>query len=152
MTNAKSRTRAKTRDANAASRAALAIELRTQGLTYEQIARQCGYASRGACHDAVQRELERVVVEKVDALRREQLLQLDRLQAMCWEMASDEDNKGRLFAVDRLLQIFDRRSKLMGLDLANKGEQIGNVVVVRGMPQGYLGESPVVQERQEGKA
>lgn len=146
MTNAKSRTRTPKRDANAATRAALAIELRTEGLTYDQIALRCGYASRGACYDAIQRELSRVVVDKVDILRQEQLLTLDRLQVMCWEIANDPDNKGRLFAVDRILQILERRAKLTGIDLAGKGDQIGNLVVVRGMPSGYLGETPVVQE------
>lgn len=144
MTNAKSRTRAKTRDVNAATRAALAMELRAKGMTFEQIAHQCGYGSRGACHDAIQRELERVVVENVDELRREQLLTLDRLQAMCWELAVDPDNRGRLFAVDRILQILDRRSKLMGIDRA-----VGDVnmaqVVVRGMPSGYMGPEQEVQ-------
>jgi hypothetical protein len=112
MANAKGRTR----DVNAAQRATLALQLRTQGQTYEQIAQTCGYASRGACHDAIQRELSRVVVENVDELRREQLVALDRLQDMCWGLAKDPENKGRLFAVDRILQILERRAKLMGLD------------------------------------
>lgn len=116
MANAKGQTK---RDPNAATRATLAIQLRTQQkLTYEQIAERCGYASRGACYDAVQRELGRVVVENVEELRREELMMLDQLQATCWKRMEEEGfEKAMLFAVDRLLAISERRAKLMNLDV-----------------------------------
>lgn len=139
------------RDVNAAQRVALAVKLRAQKVKYEDIARMCGYGSAGAAHKAVMRELQRTVVTNVDELRREELESLERLELECWKIFSDKNReKGQLFAVDRILAIKDRRSKLMGIDLANKGEQVGNVVVVRGMPAGYLGEPPVVQGSQEG--
>lgn len=138
MANTKGRT--KTRDVAAAQKATRALELRTQGLTYDQIAKQCGYASRGACHDAIQRELQRVVVDNVNELRHEQLLTLDRLQEMCWELASDTENRGRLFAVDRILQILERRAKLMGLDTPVNKEGSTTTVVIREVPPGYFGE------------
>jgi len=127
------------RDANAAMRAAMAVRLRTQKLTYDEIAKSCGYGSPGSCYKAVQRELSRVVVESVDELRREELSTLDLMQAECMKLFLDEGNRGRLFAADRVLSIMERRAKLMGLD-AVKGDVIGNVVVVREAPAGYLGE------------
>ena len=126
------------RDANAAQRAALAVKLRTSKLTYEQIARQCGYADRSNARKAVQRELDRVVVTNVDELRREECATLDVLQQECMTMALDKTNKGRLFAVDRIIAIMERRAKLMGLDIPVEMAVNQNVVVVREVPQNWL--------------
>lgn len=111
-----------TRDVNAAMRAAMALKLRAQKLTYDEIAHQCGYADRGACHKAVQRELERVVVENVEELRREECMMLDTLHSEIWPLAIDKENKSRLFAADRLLTISEHRRKLMGLDKRSEDE------------------------------
>ena len=43
-----------------------------------------------------------------------------------------------LFAVDRINAIKERRAKLMGLDQSAKEAAIGNVVVIREVPQGLL--------------
>jgi AraC-like DNA-binding protein len=108
----------KTRDINAAQRAAKALELRSQKISYEEIAARCGYASRGAAHIAVQREMDRVVVENVDELRKEELESLERLEEKCWERLNDEGySKSMLFAVDRIIQIKERRARLMGLEI-----------------------------------
>jgi hypothetical protein len=128
------------RDVNAGKRAALALHLRAQKLTYEEIAQQCGYADRGASYKAVQRELQRTVVENVDELRREDLTTLDVLQAECMAIFLDKENRGRLFAADRVLSIMERRAKLMGLDVAKDGNIVAAQVVVRELPAGYLGE------------
>lgn len=112
-----SNTKGRTRDVNAATRATLALQLRAKKLSYDEIAKQCGYASRGACHDAIMRELDRVVVKNVDELRTQEADMLDQLHTVCWEMAMDKSNRGRLFAVDRVLAISERRAKLMGLDI-----------------------------------
>lgn len=138
MANAKGRT---TRDVNAAERAAMAVRLRAQKLGYDEIARRCGYASRGACHDAVQRELQRVVVENVEELRKSEAEGLDQLEAKCWERLEDDTHeKAMLFAVDRIIAIKERRARLFGLDAPIGGNIAAAQVVVRGMPPGYLGE------------
>lgn len=131
--------RVKRRDVNAAKRAAQAVYLRAQKMKLEDIAVQCGYASAGACYNAIQRELQRTVVENIDELRREDMNTLDVMQAECMKLFLDEGNRARLFAADRVLQIMERRARLMGLDVV-KGDVIGNVVVVREAPAGYLGE------------
>jgi hypothetical protein len=115
---------------NAAQRAVLALSLRAQRLSYDEIARRCGYASRGAAHDAVQRELNRVVVENVEELRREEADSLDKLEAICWKRLEEEGfEKAQMFAVDRILAIKERRSKLMGLDKRSDDLVIRGTVV-----------------------
>lgn len=125
------------RDINAAQRAALALQLRAQKLSYEEIAHRCGYASRSAAHRAVQREMDRTIVANVEQLRQEELLLLDQLQAEVYALAFDRENRSRLFAIDRLLQISDRRCRLMGLDRPVDDVQFGQVVI-REVPAGYL--------------
>lgn len=135
MANAKGTT---TRDVNAALRASQALKLRAQKLSYDEIAKQCGYGSRGACHVAVQRELERVVVQDVEVLRTEEASMLDVMQAEIWPLMLDKTNKARLFAVDRILAIAERRARLLGLDKTT-GSVAANVVVIREAPAGYFG-------------
>jgi AraC-like DNA-binding protein len=118
------------RDVNATMRVAEAIKLRVKKFTYQEIADQCGYSDASACHHAVQRELQRIVVENIEELRREESIIYDRLHAECWELAIDKGNKGRLFAVDRLISISERRAKLMGLDV-RPDEVLAGVTIIR---------------------
>lgn len=127
------------RDITAAQRAALAMKLRASKMNYDQIAKQCGYADRGACYKAVQREMQRVVVENVEELRREELAMLDMMQAECAQLFLDKQNTYRLYAADRLLAIQERRARLMGLDTPVEVAQMNNIVVIREIPQNYLG-------------
>ncbi len=129
------------RDVNASTRAALAVRLRAKKMTFEAIAHECGYASPGACRNAIQREMERVVVGNVEELRREELAMLDQLHTKCWDrMEAGGYEKSMLFAVDRLIAISERRSKLMGLDQVRSDNIAMNQVVIREVPAGYLGE------------
>lgn len=129
------------RDINAAERARQAVALRLQRLSYEEIATRCGYADRASCYNAVQREMNRRVVKDVDALRAEEAASLDVLEAECWKRLYDKDyEKSMLFAVDRIIQIKERRAKLLGLDTPIDIAQNTNMVVIREVPQGYLGE------------
>lgn len=106
-----------TRDVNAVQRVELAVKLRATKMTYEAIARQCGYSNASACRKAVMRELDRCVVKNVEALRSEELDSLERLEAECWKILyNKERERGQLFAVDRILAIKERRAKLVGLD------------------------------------
>lgn len=106
-----------TRDVNAAQRAMQAIELRKQKLSYDEIAARCGYSGRSAARKAIMRELQRVAVRNIEELRTEELAILDAMHAECWQLAMDRKNRGRLFAMDRLLQISKARRELMGLDM-----------------------------------
>ena len=127
------------RDVNAANRVALALSLRAKKISYEEIAHQCGYGSAAACYNAIQRELQRVVVTNVEELRREEADMLDRLHAEAWDMVMDRENEKRLFAIDRVLSISKARRELFGIDMQKDANVIGAQVVVREMPPGYLG-------------
>ena len=134
----------KNRDVNAAVRASLAVKLRASKVGYEQIAKQCGYASAGAAHNAVQRELKRTLVTNIDELRREELDSLEKLEFECWKRMTDKDfTKGMLFAVERIVQIKERRAKLMGLDIPNKDAAMANITIIREVPMGLLPETIV---------
>ncbi len=120
-----------TRDINASQRAVLALKLRAEKLTYEQIATRCGYADRQTAHKAVQREMQRVVVENVEELRKEELNTLDIMQSECMTLFLDRTNRGRLFAADRILAVMERRAKLMGLDVSKDGAIAAAQVIIR---------------------
>jgi hypothetical protein len=118
-----------TRDVNAVMRVAMALKLRARKLTYQQIADECGYGSASACRKAVQRELERIVVEAVEELRREEAYIYDQWHAECSEMFLNKANKGRLFALDRLIEISRDRRKMLGLDVKTDDLPPGVTVV-----------------------
>lgn len=126
------------RDVNAVARVTLAISLRAQKLGYEEIARRAGYGSAAACYNAIQRELQRIVTEDVEQLRREEADSLDRLEVICWQRLESEDHeKAMLFAVDRIIAIKERRAKLLGLDRRIE-ESLGPQVIIEEVPAGYL--------------
>src|SRR5712691_2840619 len=107
-----------TRDVNAAQRVSLAVQLRSRKMTYESVAKQCGYSNASSCRKAVMRELDRCVVKDIEALRTEELDSLERLELECWKRLADKNyEKSMLFAVDRIVAVKERRAKLMGLDL-----------------------------------
>lgn len=135
----RSNTKTTTRDVNAAQRAVMALKLRAEKLSYDQIAQQCGYADRATAHKAVQRELQRVVVANVEELRQEETATLDVMQSECMKLFLDKENKGRLFAADRILAIMERRAKLLGLDLKPEQAIAAAQVVIREVPGGYFG-------------
>lgn len=100
------------KDAAAAERALQALELRKAGATYDAIARQCGYAGKGAAYNAVQRELQRCMQEPADDVRQLEIMRLDDLYRAMVPKAL----KGDTWSVDRCLKIMERRAALLGLD------------------------------------
>ena len=128
---------AKTRDINAVRRVQQALPLVAQHLSWDEIAAQCGYASRGAAHNAVMRELDRCVVKNVEELRTQELFMLNQLHRKIWETYIDKKGKGWLFAADRILAISERRARLMGLDL-KPDEQAQTQIIIQEIPSQYL--------------
>ncbi len=135
------------RDLNAAQRVQLALKLKAAGFTLDEIAAQAGYGSRGAAHNAIKRELQRNISPNVEEMRLHEALILEQLHKRCMAAAMNEGNKGFLFAVDRVLAIRERYSKLFGLDIPVDQAINQNVVVVREIPPGYL-NLPQPQEAQ----
>lgn len=130
-----------TRDVNAAVRVADALKLRAKKLTYQEIADQCGYSDAHSCRNAVQRELQRIVTEGVEDLRREESIILDSLHAAVWAHAIDERDVDQYSAVDRVLKISQARRELLGL---NKpiDEAAKPQIIIREVPPGWLKLSP----------
>ena len=82
-------------------------------MTYDAIARQCGYGSRTAAYNAIQRELARTLQEPADDVRR---LEIERLNDLYRAMAP-KALSGDTWSVDRCLAIMARRAALLGLDM-----------------------------------
>ena len=116
-------------DVNAALRARQAMRLRAQKFTYDEIAAQCGYASRGAARNAIQRELRRYMNEAVtELMRAEEAILYDDIQRVVYVLAvPDTGKRPDLFAVDRLLATSKSRRELFGLD-AEKNQGGGQSV------------------------
>ena len=121
----------KTRDVNAAVRVQTALKLSAQGLSWDEIANRAGFASRGAAHNAVMRELDRNIAKDVDEMRKRELHMLDQMQVEIWDLFMNKKNKGRLFAADRLLAISERRAKLTGMDIAKDANIAAAQIIIR---------------------
>ena len=121
----------KPRDVHAAIRAQTALKLSTQGYSWDEVATRAGFASRGAAHNAVMRELDRNIAKDVDELRKRELHMLDTMQVEVWDLFMDRKNRGRLFAADRLLAISERRAKLTGMDVTKDTAIAAAQVIIR---------------------
>lgn len=91
-----------------------ALELRKAGYTLERIRQELG-VSIGGVALLIKRgiaRLEKLSVEGASEYRRLQLERLDEMLSGCWSQAT----VGDLNAIDRVLKIEERRSRLLGLD------------------------------------
>jgi len=97
-----------------------ALELRRQGLRYEQIASKLGIDVSNAWRlvmRAYQRSLKQNDAE-AEFNRKLDLERLDAALAAIWPQV----NAGKGWAIDRLLGILERRARLLGLDSPQKQE------------------------------
>jgi hypothetical protein len=95
----------------AAARRTKAIELRTEGWTYEAIAQQLGYANRGTAFAIVRKALDTHEAEEVERHRSLETARLDRLQATLWGRAMTGD----VAAIAQARRIIETRIRLLGL-------------------------------------
>ena len=96
----------------AAARRARAVELRTAGLTYDQIAVKLGYANRGTVYRVVAEALRAQTAEAVGELRNLEVQRLDRVQLAMWNKAMDGDVPSGM----AVLRCIMSRCRLLGLD------------------------------------
>jgi hypothetical protein len=120
---------------------ARAVQLRTQGMTLDQIAAELGYRHAASAWKAVSRALAMVPAASVAEYRELQNRQLDYLTATALEMVMNpaplvtpggrivkhpergeilEDTAAKSRAIALLLQIAARRARLLGLDAPTK--------------------------------
>ena len=109
---------AKTSPESAAAkvRAAKALELRMEGKTFIEIAKEVGYKSRQAAHDAVKRALDSITREPAQDLIK---LDLERLDAM-WGIHYLNAQSGDVNALSACMKIMERRAKMLGLDVPDR--------------------------------
>src|SRR6266699_3917636 len=117
------------RDVNAAQRVQTALKLKLEGHNWDQVAALAGFASRGAAHHAVMRELGRCITHDVEELRTQQLYMLLQVQARCYKSATDENDKAWGWSADRVERYSRRISELMGLDIPVDNALMSNIVV-----------------------
>jgi hypothetical protein len=92
------------------------IELRRTGATWELIAKATGYANASGAYKAYQRITERMVAPKLEEYRNMEIDLLDRLQFGVYDDAKNGDKK----AIETILKIVDRRTRILGLDAPTK--------------------------------
>jgi hypothetical protein len=127
------------RDPNAAMRVQKALKFKLEGMTWEDVAAQSGYTSRGAAHHAVMREIGRCITHDATELRDQQVYMILQLQAKCYKAAMSDNAKDWMWNADRVVNYSKRISELMGLDIPVDQTVNQNFVVVREVPAGYLG-------------
>ena len=95
-----------------AARRVRAVELKTAGLTYEQIAAELGYANRGTVHHIVSDAPKTQTLEAVGQLRSLEIERLDKLQLALWQKAMDGDVPSAIAVV----RCIAARCRLLGLE------------------------------------
>lgn len=120
-------------------RKAKALELRAEGLTWDEVAKQSGYKSPQAAQLSVRNALEATLKEPADHLRLIELQRLEMLQKTWFPKAVEGDRD----AAAVVLKISERRSKLMGLDAPTQ---------IQAIPPGMSREEAeaIVMKRLEG--
>ncbi|TDC28494.1 hypothetical protein E1211_27815 [Micromonospora sp. 15K316] len=116
----------KAKQAEVSERRRKAISLKLAGLSWQAVADQLGYRSRGAACQDVSRALEqyrRDEAQQVEMLRHVEGERYDRLQAAFWPKALQGDPK----SADVILKVMAGRSKLFGLDAPAKVQHSGQV-------------------------
>ena len=111
----------------AAQRRKQALGLQLAGVDLRTIAEQVGYADASAAKKAIDRAIADSIAREeadVDALRLDEVMRLDRLQAAFWSPAvKDRDKK----AADIVLKCIRGRIELRGLAAPAKVEHSGEV-------------------------
>jgi hypothetical protein len=97
----------------AKEKAAIALGLRKEGLTFVEIAKEAGYNSSQAAHDAVRRAIREILREPVTELI---TLELERLDAL-WQIQYLNAQSGDVQALSGCMKIMERRAKYLGLDI-----------------------------------
>jgi hypothetical protein len=93
-----------------------AVELRAEGMSYPDIARELKYNSRQAAHDAVNRALKEMFREPLEAMIQLDMERLDRM----WTVHFLNAQAGDVNALSACMRIMERRARLLGLDAPAK--------------------------------
>ena len=89
-----------------------ALELRREGKSFPQIARELGYRSVAGAYDSVMGALRETVREPAEQVRALELERIDLMFAAVWPTALE----GHIAAQQQVLRLMDRRARYLGLD------------------------------------
>lgn len=101
-------------------KAAQALNLRMEGKTFEDIAKELKYNSKQSAFDAVKRALDSVVREPAESLI---TLDLERLDVL-WQIQYLGAQAGDVSALGACMRIMERRAKLLGLDATRRFDEM----------------------------
>ena len=101
----------------------IALELRTNGASWRQIAKSCEYSSEKVAQSAVQRAAETEIAASEDLDTKVDLVRLEKALKTEWEtVRAGADEKAKKQALDRVLRLIDARKHLLAtFNLAMKG-------------------------------
>lgn len=108
-------------------RAAEAVQLRAEGLTYQEIADQLGFTTENAANKAVLNLLRRTETEAADTLKALEVRRLDLLWSKTIRgiTRSETSQQGLSAAlVSAAVRVSERRSRLLGLDSPTQIEDV----------------------------
>jgi hypothetical protein len=97
--------------ARAAYRRAVAVELRTQGFSYDEIADALQYRDRSGAWRAVAKALSERQATAVDRLRMVRFAELEEEHRTAWRQAKSGDFR----AIDKVMRCADERLTLLGV-------------------------------------
>jgi len=103
----------KSRDVNAAVRAAQALDHFLDGHGYQAIADFAGYASAGAAYNAIQRELSRIITPKAEQARKIEIQRLLKLLTAMMPRAMGQGDDAA-WASARCVAIIEQLGKFQG--------------------------------------
>jgi len=104
------------RQLKARERQARALEMRTSGATYAEIAKALDYAGPSSVHKALTTALDNIIAPEVEALRTLEGQRYDAALKSIWPKVVDGD----LDALHGFVRLSDRSCKLFGLDMPAK--------------------------------
>lgn len=105
-------------DPDVIDREVRALDLRRAGLSYQQIAKEVGWAAESSAFRAVKRALERSLKEPAEAVRQ---FESERLDDWLLKLMPAIE-RGEPRSIEVALKISERRSKLLGLDMPSRSE------------------------------
>ena len=97
--------------ARAAYRRAVAVELRTQGYSYDEIAETLEYKDRSGAWRAVTKAMSERQATAVDRLRMMRFAELEDEHRAAWHQAKCGDFR----AIDKVMRCADERLALLGV-------------------------------------
>lgn len=131
-------------------KARMAFELRKSGASYDFIVEKLGYNDVGQAKKAVSAKLGGSLTDEAKRQVTDlELQRLDALQLIAWRLAQ----QGDLGAIDRILKIMERRSKLLGLDQEQATQEVTQqtAIFIGGNEEDYVQALERARQQSNGK-